>query len=66
MAQEITKDMIIGDVLRIDQKLAPILMGMGMHCLGCPSSQLESLEDACKVHGVEVDEIVRKLNAALV
>lgn len=66
MAQEITKDMVIGDVLRIDQKLAPILMGMGMHCLGCPSSQLESLEDACKVHGVEVDEIVRKLNAALV
>lgn len=66
MAQEITKDMVIGDVLRIDQKLAPILMGMGMHCLGCPSSQLESLEDACKVHGVEVDEIVRKLNAAFV
>ena len=43
---------------------AGILMSMGMHCLGCPASQAETLEQACMVHGVDVDEIVNKLNAA--
>lgn len=63
--QVINKDMIIGDILRIDTNLAPILMEMGMHCLGCPSAQMESLEDACMVHGVDADEMVERLNANL-
>ena len=61
----ITKDMLIGDILRMDGGLAPILLRMGMHCLGCPSAQSESLADACMVHGVNADEMVDKLNAAL-
>lgn len=63
--KEVTKDMLIGDILRQDRSVAPILMEMGMHCLGCPSAQVESLEDACRVHGVEVNEIVEKMNAFL-
>ena len=62
---EITKDMLIGEVLRINRNLAPVLMEIGMHCLGCPSSQHESLSDACMVHGVNADEVVAKLNAKL-
>lgn len=65
MDKKITKDMLIGDVLKVDSNLAPILMGIGMHCLGCPSSQMESLSDACMVHGVNADELVEKLNAQL-
>ncbi|PWJ48972.1 DUF1858 domain-containing protein [Faecalicatena contorta] len=61
----ITKDMLIGDILRLDGGLAPILLEMGMHCLGCPSSQMESLADACMVHGVDADEMAAKLNAGL-
>lgn len=61
----ITKDMLIGDILRLDSGLAPILLEMGMHCLGCPSSQMESLADACMVHGVDADEMAAKLNAGL-
>lgn len=62
---KINKDMLIGDILRIDMGLAPILMNMGMHCLGCPASQSESLAEACMVHGVDVDEIVDQLNMQL-
>jgi len=58
----ITKEMNIGEILRSDPKAAEILMGCGMHCLGCPSSQMESLEDACMVHGLDVKEILNKLN----
>lgn len=65
MATTITKDMIIGDILHIDQGFVPLLMGMGMHCLGCPSSQAETIEDACMVHGEDVDAFVAKLNAFL-
>ena len=61
----ITKEMLIGDILRLDGSLAPVLLEMGMHCLGCPSSQMESLADACMVHGVDADEITAKLNARL-
>lgn len=60
----ITKDMLIGDILRLDSSLVPLLLEMGMHCLGCPSSQVESLADACAVHGVDADEMVVRLNAA--
>jgi len=63
--QTITKDMVIGDVLKIDRNLAPILMEIGMHCLGCHSAQMESLLDACMVHGVSVDALVEKLNKEL-
>ncbi|NLF19805.1 MAG: DUF1858 domain-containing protein [Clostridiaceae bacterium] len=65
MAKQITKDMLIGDILRTDMALAPILLSTGMHCLGCPSSQMESLSDACMVHGVDVNEIIARMNAAL-
>ena len=62
---KITKDMFVGDILRIDRNLAPVLMEVGMHCLGCPSAQMESLSDACMVHGVNVDDVVTKLNVKL-
>ena len=61
----ITKDMTIGDILRVDEGLIPILLETGMHCLGCPSAQAESLEEACWVHGTDVDAIVAKMNAFL-
>lgn len=61
----ITKDMIIADILRVDQGLIPILLETGMHCLGCPSAQGESLEDAAMVHGIDPDELVDTLNAYL-
>lgn len=65
MAQKVTKDMVIGQILQINEGVIPILMQSGMHCLGCPSSQMESLEDACLVHGMNPDELVDKLNAFL-
>jgi len=58
----ITKDTIIGDILTIDSTTAPFFFEMGMHCLGCPSARGETLEQACLVHGVSVDELVEKLN----
>ncbi len=61
----ITKDMTIGDILRVDEGFVPILLETGMHCLGCPSSQAESLEDACAVHGTDVNAIVARMNAYL-
>ncbi len=65
MSERINKDMLIGDILRINADLASVLMDIGMHCLGCPSSQSETLAEACMVHGVNVDEIVVKLNAKM-
>ena len=59
---EITKDMIIGDILDADSTTAPYFLEMGMHCLGCPSVRGESLEQACAVHGVDVNVLVEKLN----
>ena len=61
MAQ-ITKDTIIGDILRQDPTVAPILMAAGMHCLGCPASQGESLDMACMVHGIDADQLVVAVN----
>ncbi len=61
MAQ-VTKDMIILDVLSIDPGTAPFLLEIGMHCLGCPSASGETLEEACAVHGADVDELVNKIN----
>ena len=65
MAQ-VTKDTLIGEALQINlEKIPPILMDMGMHCLGCPASQGESIEQACEVHGVDANEIVEKINNAI-
>ena len=58
----ITKDTLIGDILDADRETAPYFLEMGMHCLGCPSARGESLEQACFVHGVSVDDLVGKLN----
>ena len=59
---KISKEMTIGDILRVDEGLVPLLLETGMHCLGCPSAQAESLEDACAVHGTDVDAIINKMN----
>ena len=59
---KVTKDMIIADILKLDRGTVPILLNIGMHCLGCPSSSGESLEDACAVHGVDADQVVKELN----
>lgn len=61
MAQ-ITKDTIIGDVLDIAPETAPVFFSIGMHCLGCPSSRGETVEEACMVHGVDVNELLAELN----
>ena len=65
MENTVDKTMSIGDVLNIHRGTARILMEFGMHCLGCPASIAESLEDACAVHGTNVDELVRQLNEFL-
>lgn len=59
---EITKNTIIGDILDADFEVAPYFLEMGMHCLGCPASRGESIEEACAVHGTDPDELVAKLN----
>ena len=59
----ITKDTIIGDILDADETTAPYFLEIGMHCLGCPHSRGESLEQACAVHGTDVDALVENLNA---
>ncbi|MGN0487586.1 MAG: DUF1858 domain-containing protein [Acutalibacteraceae bacterium] len=63
--KEITKDMCIGDILDTDGGTAVFFMEMGMHCLGCPASRGESVEDACAVHGVDCDAVVAKINEYL-
>lgn len=62
---KVTKDMLIGQLITLDPNIAPILMRAGMHCLGCPSSQAESLEEACMVHGIDCDDLVSKMNEIL-
>ena len=62
---QITKDTLIGDILDKNSAVAPIFMSMGMHCLGCPASRGESLEEACAVHGVDVNDILSKINAVM-
>lgn len=60
---EITKDTTIGDILRIKPTAAPVLLEIGMHCLGCPSAQGETLEEAAMVHGIDINELLAKMNA---
>ena len=61
----VTKDTLIGDILDMDRDTAPYFLEMGMHCLGCPSARGESLEEACMVHGVDVTELIEKINKHL-
>ena len=58
----VTKESVSGDVLDAAPTTAQFFLGMGMHCLGCPSARGESIEDACAVHGVDPDELVKEIN----
>lgn len=60
--KKITKDTLIGDILDICPDAAPLFLEMGMHCLGCPASRGESVEQACAVHGNDPETLVEKLN----
>ena len=62
---EATKDMLIADLLDIDRGIAAILMGSGMHCVGCMAAAGDSLEGACAVHGLDADEMIEKINEYL-
>ncbi len=59
---QITKEMTIGEIVRDHEEVVPVLMGAGMHCLGCPASQAESLEEAAMVHGIDVDVLMKEIN----
>ncbi|MPM52168.1 hypothetical protein SDC9_98924 [bioreactor metagenome] len=58
----ITKDTIIADIIKLNPNAPQILMSFGMGCIGCPSAQMETLEQACEIHGLNLDEIIEKLN----
>ena len=62
---QISKNTTIGELLNVYPEAAPILMEIGMHCLGCPSAQGESLEEACMVHGIDCDGLVSQMNEIL-
>lgn len=62
MAAQVTKQTLIGEMLQMDMGIAAILMAAGMHCVGCPSSAMESLEEACMVHGMNADEVLAQIN----
>ena len=59
---EITKAWTLGEVIQENEDLADVLMGFGMHCFSCPLSQMETLEEAAEVHGVDIDFLLKKLN----
>ena len=59
---KVTKETLIGDILDFDVETAQFFFEIGMHCLGCPHSRGESIEDACTVHGTDADALVKKLN----
>lgn len=61
----VTKGMTIGELVSQNPNVAPILMEVGMHCLGCPSAQAETLEEAAMVHGLDADLLIEKINAFL-
>ncbi len=62
MAKKVTKDIIISDLIKVDPNLIFVLMKAGMHCIGCPSAQGESLEEAARVHGINPDVLVDQIN----
>ena len=59
---KVTKDTMIGELLQIDENVAPMLLNIGMHCLGCPSSQMETIADEAMVHGIDPDDLVNDIN----
>lgn len=61
----ITKDTTIGEAIQIDQGIVSVLMGAGMHCIGCPSAQGESIEEAAMVHGIDVDDLMAEIDVYL-
>ena len=63
--KQIDKNMMIGDLIQVDELITPILMRAGMHCLGFPASQMETLEEACMVHGIDCDSLVSNINEVL-
>lgn len=65
MVMKINKEMTIAELISVDEGIVPILFDSGMHCIGCPSAQGESLEMACMVHGIDVDALEEKINAYL-
>ena len=65
MAYQVEKTTTIGEVVNLHPEVAPILMEIGMHCLGWPGAQMESLEEAAMVHGIDADLLVEKINAFL-
>ena len=65
MENKVTKDMIIGEILQMNPNMANVLMSGGMHCVSCPASQGESLEEACYVHGIDPEMMEARLNAYL-
>lgn len=65
MSFQVNKNMTIGEMLQKDISIAPLLMQAGMHCIGCPASQAETLEEACMVHGIDADMLETALNEYL-
>ena len=63
--QRIKKEMLISEIIKIDGQLAAILRNHGMHCVGCPSAQFESLEQAAAVHGMDADSLITEMNVFL-
>lgn len=63
--KQISKDMIIADIIAVDRGVIPFLLNAGMHCVGCPSAQSETLAEAGFVHGTEVDALVDEINEYL-
>ena len=59
---QVTRETMIGELLNIDQNVAPILLSIGMHCLGCPSAQMETIAEAAMVHGINPDDLVEDIN----
>jgi len=59
---QVTKDMTIMQVLQMDREVASVFMSFGLHCLGCPGATMESIEDAGRVHGINVDDLINELN----
>lgn len=60
---EINKDTTIGELIQNAPEKVEILINAGMHCIGCPASQMETIEEACEVHGIDVQDLIEKLNA---
>lgn len=64
-AKKIEKNMLIADILKVDEDIAAILIQNGMGCIFCPASQMESVEEACFVHGIDADDVIEQINEHL-